>query len=100
MKDIIVICKKCGNKVSSISLKMDTEEKIMICSNCLRNKVIHREIQKEIFSKKPQKEVFEKPAKVMHKCPSCNYNFRVNPETKVPKNCPYCNKAVDFSSVF
>ena len=99
MKDIIVICKKCGNKVSSTSLKMDPDEKVMMCQNCLRNKQIHREIQQE-FGKRPQKPMFEKPVKVMHKCPSCNYSFRVNPETKVPKNCPYCNKLVDFSSVY
>lgn len=101
MKEIIVICKKCGNKVPASSLRMDRDEKMLMCRSCTRNKEIHREIEKEVFGKKTTKNeaIENKPVKEMHKCANCSYSFRVNPETKVPKNCPYCNKDVDFNSV-
>ena len=48
--DPSVPCKKCGNKVPASQLKMDIDEGKMICPECIKNKVIHKEIQKEVFS--------------------------------------------------
>ena len=92
MEDILVICKKCGNKAPASSMKLDLDEKKVICPECVKNKNIHKEIEQEVFHKKKNKVIEEeKTVKVGHKCTSCSYKFMVNPETKIPRNCPYCN---------
>ena len=97
MENIMVLCKKCGNKVPASSLKLDLDEKKMICPDCIKNKGIHKEIEKEVFNKqddssKPFQE--EKSSRIAHKCTSCGYKFKIDPETNKPKNCPYCNARV------
>ena len=49
--DALVPCKKCGNKVPASSLKLDLDEKKMICQDCIKNKHIHKEIEKEAYHK-------------------------------------------------
>ncbi|MEK6828272.1 MAG: hypothetical protein AABX78_02885 [Nanoarchaeota archaeon] len=98
MGDIMVICKKCGNKVPSSSLKLDIDLKMVVCQDCIKNKKIHKEIEKDVFHK-PEPDAGsmandEKSAKIGHKCSSCGYRFKIDPETKVPRNCPYCNARV------
>lgn len=100
----MVLCKKCGNKSPASSMKLDLDEKKMICPGCIKNKKIHKEIEEEVFNKKdgakksalpvisPKEE--ENPAKVGHKCTSCGYKFTINKETGKPKNCPYCNARI------
>ena len=95
MEDILVICKKCGNKAPASSMKLDLDEKLMICPDCVKNKHIHKEIEKEVLHKKELKEPQEEASKkVGHKCASCGYKFMIDPETRKPKNCPYCNARV------
>lgn len=95
MQEVMVPCKKCGNKVPASSLKLDLDEKKVICPECIKNKGIHKEIEKEAFHIKEEKEVIEeKTFKIAHKCSSCGYKFKIDPETKVPRNCPYCNARV------
>ena len=99
MKDIMVVCKKCGNKAAASSLRLDLDEKLMICPECVKNKKIHKEIKETIFQKgikiKEVKDIIkERPSKMAHKCSSCGYTFRINLETKTPKNCPYCDKKI------
>ena len=96
MEDIMVLCKKCGNKAPASSMKLDLDEKLMICPDCIKNKKIHKEIKEEVFHKKEERKEFEeqRPAKVGHKCSSCGYKFMIDPETRKPKNCPYCNSRV------
>ncbi len=95
MEEIMVLCRKCGNKVPSSSLKLDLDEKLMICPDCIKNKSLHKEIEKEVFHKKEEnKAVEEESAKISHKCTSCGYKFKIDPETKIPRNCPYCNARV------
>ena len=98
MEEIMVLCKKCGNKVPASSLRLDLDEKMVICPDCIKNKGIHKEIKEEIFHKKGKIEVEEeKPSKVGHKCTSCGYKFKIDPETRTPKYCPYCNaKVISF----
>ena len=97
----MVPCKKCGNKVPSSSLKLDIDEKLVICPDCIKNKKIHKEIEQEAYHKPDMQQatisklaVEEKSAKIAHKCTSCGYNFKIDPETKKPRNCPYCNSRV------
>ena len=100
MQEIMVPCKKCGNKVPASSLKLDLDEGKVICPDCIKNKGIHKEIEKDVYQKpgaqqapsRPAAE--EKPSKVSHKCTSCGYSFKINPETKSPKYCPYCNAKI------
>ena len=92
--DIMVPCKKCGNKVSSSSLKLDIDLKMVVCPDCIKNKKIHKEIKEEIFHQKEEATEETKSAKVSHKCTSCGYKFKIDPETNKPKNCPYCNARV------
>ena len=94
MYDALVPCKKCGNKVPASSLKLDFDEKKMICPDCVKNKGIHREIEQDVFHKKPVKEEADASQKTGHKCSSCGYKFKIDIETKKPKNCPYCNARV------
>ena len=96
MQDVMVPCKKCGNKVPSSSLKLDIDEKMVICPDCIKNKNLHKEIKEEIFHKKEENDVVEeeKSARIAHKCTSCGYKFKIDPETRKPKYCPYCNMRV------
>ena len=102
MEDFKVICKKCGNKAPASSMKLDYDEKLTICPDCVKNKKIHKEIQQEVFHKKEDdiaadfrsKSSEERVAKVGHKCTSCGYKFLINAETRTPKNCPYCNTRI------
>ena len=102
MKDVMVACKKCGNKAPASSMALDIDERIMVCPNCMKNRSIKKEIEKDIFGKresgKAAKE--ESPSKESYKCKHCSYKFMVNPETRVPRTCPYCNKAIDFGSIY
>ena len=104
MGDVLVPCKKCSNKVPSTSLKLDLDEGKMICPDCIKNKKIHREIEKEVHHKQDSKQPMmqqqqkkaeeDKPMKSTQKCTSCGYTFKVNFETRTPKNCPYCNNRI------
>lgn len=90
----MVQCKKCGNKVPSSSLKLDLDEKRVICPECIKNKAIHKEIKEKVFHIKEEKGAQEMPSKISHKCTSCGYKFMINLETVTPKSCPYCNTRV------
>ena len=100
MEDVMVPCKKCGNKAPASSMKLDLDERLMICPDCVKNKKIHKEIKEEVFHKKeeqviPRQAVQEEATKkIGHKCTSCGYKFMINPETRSPKNCPYCNSRI------
>ena len=111
MYDAMVPCKKCGNKVPASSLKLDLDLKMVVCQDCIKNKKIHTEIEQEILHKdnskdnlmiktignQPQMQTAPqepKSSKIAHKCTSCGYKFKIDPETKIPKNCPYCNSRV------
>ena len=94
MQEVMVYCKKCGNKVPASSLKLDLDEKKMICPDCIKGKKIHKEIEKEAFHKEEVKETAKETLKIAHKCTSCGYKFKIDAETKKPKNCPYCNARV------
>ena len=91
----MVLCKKCGNKSPASAMKLDLDEGKIICPDCIKNKKIHKEIEKDIYHKDDSKQIDEeKIPKIAHKCTSCGYKFMINPETKVPRNCPYCNARV------
>ena len=95
MQEVMVSCKKCSNKVPASSLKLDFDLKLMVCPDCIKNKQIHKDIKEEIFHKKEEKSIEEvKSTKIAHKCTSCGYNFKIDIETKIPRNCPYCNARV------
>ena len=97
MQDVMVPCKGCNNKVPASSLKMDLDIGKMVCPDCIKNKGIHKEIKEEIFHKKVNENAApeeQTPSKIAHKCTSCGYKFKVDPETRKPKNCPYCNTRV------
>ena len=94
MEDIMVLCKKCGNKAPASSMKLDFDEKLTICQDCIKSKRVHKEIKEEFFPKRKEQEFEEKTSKIAHKCASCSYKFRIDPETKMPRNCPYCNARV------
>lgn len=95
MQDVMVPCKKCGNKVPASQLKLDVDLRMVVCPDCIKNKHVHKEIEKEVFHKGEDKIVEEeKPVKIAHKCASCGYKFKIDIETKKPRNCPYCNARV------
>ena len=98
MQEVMVPCKGCSNRVPASSLKMDLDIGKMVCPDCIKNKGIHKEIKEEIFHKKDSEisatTEEQKSARIAHKCTSCGYKFKIDPETRKPKNCPYCNTRV------
>ena len=108
MYDAMVPCKGCSNKVPASSLKMDLDMGKMVCPDCIKNKKIHKEVEKEVFHKEQKENIMIKSAegqshmqaaepqsgRVAHKCTSCGYKFKIDPETSKPKSCPYCNSRV------
>src|SRR3989344_4369510 len=99
--DPSVPCKGCNNKVPASQLKMDIDLGKMVCPECIKNKHIHKEIEKEVFHKDKKESMIEErransqqAERIGHKCASCGFSFKVNPETKTPKNCPYCNTRI------
>lgn len=95
MQEVMVPCKGCSNKVPASSLRMDLDIGKMVCADCIKNKGIHKEIEKEVFHKEEKKEPQpEQISRIAHKCSSCGYKFKIDPETKKPRNCPYCNARV------
>ena len=92
----MVPCKGCSNKVPASSLKMDLDIGKMVCPDCIKNKGIHKEIEKDVYHKKEENKAVEeeKSDKIAHKCTSCGYKFKIDVETKKPRNCPYCNARV------
>ena len=109
MYDAMVPCKNCGNKVPASSLKMDLDFGKMVCQDCIKGKKVHKQIEEEALHKRtasqmqnpsstPQMTVMHseepKSSKIAHKCTSCGYKFKIDPETKTPKYCPYCNSRV------
>lgn len=106
MFDAMVPCKACNNKVPASSLKMDLDIGKMVCPDCIKNKKIHKEIEQGAFHKEQKEGSMmhagnklvqaeePQPSKMGHKCNSCGYKFKIDLETKKPKNCPYCNARV------
>ena len=104
MQEIMVPCKKCKNKAAASSMKLDLDEKMMICPDCVKSKKVHKQIQQEVMHKDDAEKGTrqnvilmnerEKTDKEPHKCKSCGYKFMINQETGKPKNCPYCNVSV------
>ena len=109
MYDAMVPCKGCSNKVPASSLKMDLDIGKMVCPDCIKNKKIHKEIEQDAINKKQAAQMQNsssthqikitrseepKSSKMAHKCTSCGYKFKIDPETRIPKNCPYCNSRV------
>jgi len=96
MEEIMVVCKKCGNKAPASHMKLDFDLKMIVCPDCIKNKNIHKEIKEEVFHEKEEAQsIQEEPkARIAHKCTSCGYKFKINIETKIPRNCPFCNARV------
>ena len=96
MYDAMVPCKGCNSKVPASSLKMDLDIGKMVCPDCIKNKKIHKEIEKEAYHKEDEAKQLqeEKSSKIVHICNSCGYKFKIDPETKTPTYCPYCNSKI------
>ena len=100
MEDVMVLCKKCGAKAPSSSMKLDIDEGLVICPECVKGKSAQKEVQQKAALKKemPKTEIEqEKSIKVVHKCSACGFKFRIDVENKKPKNCPYCNARIIFN---
>ena len=103
MQEIMASCRKCGNKVPTSALKLDLDEGKMICHECIKSMKMHKDIEKELHRESVQQgsqsavtlePKSEDKSRISHKCTSCGYKFRIDPETSKPKNCPYCNARV------
>ena len=85
--DILVICRKCNNKVHPSELRKETQNtNVMICNSCFNKakdvKTSLEEIKKEISNSKEEK--------IKYYCEACGFKFTRNRSTN--KSCPYCNK--------
>ena len=103
MEDVMVLCKKCGAKAPSSSMKLDIDERLVICQECVKGKNVQKEVQQKAALKKEipilENPEQEKSSKVGHKCSACGFKFRVDVENKKPKNCPYCNARIIFNYI-
>ncbi len=118
-KDVMVICRKCKNSVPSGIMRMDLDDKIMVCQTCLSDKKKSLSAKSSVTS--PEKAsgaagssagfsrhgtvqaMAREPSSTAHardkqryKCGKCHFAFNINVITAVPKNCPYCGKQVDY----
>jgi len=99
--EILVVCRKCQSKAPSSVMKLDVDEKMMICPNCVKSKQAPRKLSETLHEQGPTMQ-FSRPSgpgtesadKVKQKCKRCQFAFKVNMETKTPKYCPYCNAPV------
>ena len=87
MDEILVSCKKCGKKSFASLMRLDLDEKLVICPECFTAKRIKRKKDETPAASETQN-------KVSVKCISCGYVFRANPETKQPRSCPYCDERI------
>lgn len=102
MSEILVVCRKCGSKAPSSLMKLDVDERLMICPNCVKNKQQPRKLSDMMPTKEEHSMIFSKPSKpsgepsdkIKQKCKRCQFEFKLNLETKTPRYCPYCNAPV------
>jgi protein-arginine kinase activator protein McsA len=105
MSEILVVCRKCQSKAPSSVMRLDVDEKMMICPNCVKSKTAPKKLSEVMNSPKAETEhtmTFSRPSrpgvesadKIKQKCRRCQFEFKVNLETKTPKYCPYCNAPV------
>ena len=103
MSEILVVCRKCGSKAPTSQMRLDVDEKLMICQNCVKNKQQPKKLSEVISPKeehhtmtfsRPSRPGVESTDKIKQKCKRCSFDFKVNIETKTPKYCPYCNAPV------
>ncbi|HIH05203.1 TPA: hypothetical protein HA228_03220 [Candidatus Woesearchaeota archaeon] len=100
--EVLVVCRKCGSKAPSSVMKLDLDEGLMICPNCIKSKQQPKRLSEVLSSQPEPTMVFSRPSrpgvesmdKVKQKCKRCQFEFKVNTETKTPKYCPYCNAPV------
>src|SRR3989344_3458223 len=101
--EILVVCRKCGSKAPSSVMRLDVDEKLMICPNCVKTKQQPKKLSEVLEPKdeehtmqfsRPSRPGVESADKVKQKCKRCQFQFKVNTETKTPKYCPYCNAPV------
>ncbi len=103
-EEVMVLCRKCGRQVESSKMKLDVDEKMVICFDCIKNKKIKPAAKQPQLTQEEHEHVLkirpelpeEKISKALYTCRSCSYNFRYNKETKIPRNCPYCGKPVFY----
>ena len=103
MSEILVVCRKCGSKAPSSMMKLDVDEKMMICPNCIKTKQVPKKLSEVMSQQKeehtmtfsrPSRPGVESADKIKQKCKKCQFEFKLNLETKTPKYCPYCNAPV------
>jgi len=83
-------------------MRLDLDEGKMICPECIKGKKLHKEVQQEQHKKESSAfapnqmnaPAEQRPSRIGHKCASCGYKFMIDPETRKPKTCPYCNNRV------
>ncbi len=114
-------CRACGGSAMADSFKLHYIMKMMVCPACFSGKTQKEKEQKEVQKaaepiRPPgwdkEDEYLEKAARmkkesaqpqfaripgtdfVRHACMSCKYQFKYDPQAKVPRSCPYCNYPV------
>lgn len=120
--NVRIICKRCGKTDLSENFKLDAVWKMVVCSNCQRErrnagmapaqatkKVEAEKVARpagwdedEIAIEKMHKQKSENTVvvqkidaeRVKYKCPKCSYTFTYNTIEKRPKSCGYCGKEI------
>ena len=100
--EVLVVCRKCGSKAPVSVMKLYVDERLMICPNCVKGKLQPKKLSEVMSSSpeytmsfsRPSKPGIESVDKVKQKCKRCQFEFKVNTDTKTPKYCPYCSAPV------
>jgi DNA-directed RNA polymerase subunit RPC12/RpoP len=97
--DILITCRRCGNKSPVGDMKYDLNGKDLICGRCYEIKVAVKK-RPETAGQYAETEKFkleftdplEGKKEVSYFCPKCKFRFKRKKEHGIPKTCPYCNR--------
>lgn len=119
MNAITVKCKKCGRPAKSDEFTLDLDFKMMVCAQCIKEKLM----KKEVYSELAKEKVVARPAgwdndddllekrynlrlkdsvkveridnsKVKYTCPKCGYRFSYDTDRNYPSMCTYCGEGI------
>jgi len=112
-KEVLAECKRCGEKVSPNSFKIDFDLGVMTCPKCFGKKITEKSSRTEFMQEEEfdvfhgyKKKVVTKVRKIEgkdfihHVCKRCSYPFKFDLVKQFPSSCPYCGVELEKITMF
>ncbi|MFH1456119.1 MAG: hypothetical protein ABIF40_04160 [archaeon] len=112
-KEVLTDCKRCGEKVSPNSFKIDFNLGVMTCPKCSSQKNVGKNSRLEFMQEEEfdvfhgyKKTVTNKVRKIEGKdfiryvCKRCSYPFKFDLIKQYPSSCPYCGVQLEKITLF